>query len=73
MPGRVRKKFVDDRRSSMVSAPAEGPAFAVEVEEREATEPHWKDQLLMLLRAIASDAFERVSQRILREAGFLKV
>jgi restriction system protein len=39
----------------------------------EATEPHWKDQLLAALRALRSDAFERLTQRILREAGFLKV
>jgi restriction system protein len=34
---------------------------------------HWKDQLLAVLRGIAPDAFERLAQRLLREAGFLKV
>src|SRR5205807_2837236 len=34
---------------------------------------HWKDDLLALLRALSPDAFERLAQRVLREAGFLKV
>ena len=33
----------------------------------------WKDQLLHVLQDLAPDAFERLSQRLLREAGFLRV
>jgi restriction system protein len=33
----------------------------------------WKDQLLRQLLAIDPSAFERLSQRLLREAGFIKV
>ena len=33
----------------------------------------WKLSLLTLLGAIGADAFERLSQRLLREAGFIKV
>lgn len=33
----------------------------------------WNDQLLSALLDIEPDAFERVSQRLLREAGFVKV
>ena len=40
---------------------------------QEAIEPHWKDQLFAVLRGIPPNAFERLSQRLLREAGFLKV
>ena len=36
-------------------------------------EESWKDQLLEVLRAMAPDAFERLAQRLLREAGFTKV
>jgi restriction system protein len=36
-------------------------------------EDYWKDRLLNVLRQMAPDAFERLSQRILREAGFIKV
>jgi restriction system protein len=33
----------------------------------------WKDQLLKTLKAMRPDAFERLSKRLLREAGFLSV
>ena len=33
----------------------------------------WQDQLLSVLQAISPDTFERLSQRILRESGFVKV
>lgn len=35
--------------------------------------PIWKDKLLRVLRNIQPDAFERLAQRVLREAGFIKV
>lgn len=40
-----------------------------------ATEPtvDWKDHLLELLKKLEPAAFERLAQRILREAGFIKV
>jgi len=34
---------------------------------------HWKDELLSSLKAMLPDAFERLAQRLLREAGFVKV
>lgn len=34
---------------------------------------NWKDQLLDTLKAMDPSAFERLSQRLLREAGFVKV
>jgi restriction system protein len=42
----------------------------------QSVEPHdlrWKDQLLDVLRNLKPDAFERLAQRLLREAGFIKV
>lgn len=33
----------------------------------------WKDQLLSVLHKLRSDAFERLAQRLLREAGFTKI
>jgi restriction system protein len=33
----------------------------------------WKDHLLEILRSLEPAAFERLAQRILREAGFIKV
>jgi len=45
---------------------------AVELEETDAADD-WKASLLTALGAMPSDAFERLSQRILREEGFTKV
>lgn len=46
-------------------------------EDTDASEPaeqlDWKDQLLGALRAMDPSAFERLSQRLLRESGFVKV
>ena len=41
--------------------------------ERPPPEETWKDRLLAALRAMMPDAFERLAQRLLREAGFVKV
>lgn len=38
-----------------------------------APEESWKDTLLTVLRKMPTDAFERLAQRLLREAGFIKV
>ena len=46
---------------------------SVEEEEEEAVEATWQDELLALLKEMPPDAFERLAQRILREAGFVKV
>jgi restriction system protein len=83
IPARVRKQFIDDQRAKDVALP-EKPAEvagllevssspALDADDVEATEPHWKDQLLGVLRALHPDAFERLTQRLLREAGFIKV
>jgi restriction system protein len=41
--------------------------------DQEQPDDGWRDQLLSLLQAMPPDAFERLSQRILRESGFIKV
>ncbi|QCB56787.1 Mrr restriction system protein [Sphingopyxis sp. PAMC25046] len=47
---------------------------AVEAPESEPDNAEdWKSQLLAVLVSMAPDAFERLSQRLLREAGFTKV
>jgi len=42
-----------------------------DVDER--TEGDWKDQLLSVLKSMDPAAFERLSQRLLRESGFIEV
>ena len=63
-PARVRK--------------AQAAARAARTEEEDAeqevaAEQSWKEHLLAVLRALPSDAFERLGQRLLRESGFIKV
>lgn len=60
---RVRAKARDVGGVSDIAAPPE------EVE----TEGDWKDQLLAVLLKLDPSAFERLSQRLLREYGFIKV
>ena len=53
VPARVRKQALEDKRAKdlahPMAAPGENPATAVETEELEATEAHWKTQLLSIL------------------------
>lgn len=44
-----------------------------ELQEETETTEEWKDKLLNVLYNITPDAFERLSQRILRESGFFQV
>jgi restriction system protein len=86
IPTQVRKLSINDQRAKDIAVAAKGetrakddglpeasPAVALDADDIEATEPHWKDQLLGVLRSLRSDAFERLTQRLLREAGFIKV
>ena len=86
IPAQVRKQFIDDKRTKEVAVVAIGEKQAedfdlpqvnrsatLDADDIEATEPHWKDQLLGALRILHPDAFERLAQRLLREAGFIKV
>ena len=87
IPARVRRQFIDDKRAKEIDIPTVNearaneqaspevvdPAATLDSDDIEVTEPHWKDHLLRVLRAIRPDAFERLSQRLLREAGFIKV
>ncbi|KAB2340893.1 restriction endonuclease [Actinomadura rudentiformis] len=43
----------------------------VEQEDDGADQPHWRDELLSALMRVSPDAFERLTQRLLREAGFI--
>jgi restriction system protein len=63
IPAAVRKEFTGKKKR---------PVEVEEVEE-ETIEETWRDQLLSIVREMPADAFERLAQRILREAGFVKV
>lgn len=66
---KVRLKFPKSSREKQNDA-SDTPILAL---ERNEIAPTWKDDLLTVLRALPSSAFERLSQRLLREAGFVTV
>jgi restriction system protein len=73
IPARVRKQVAEGKLTNHIPPALENLATGLDTEDVEATDPHWKDQLLDILRNLKPDAFERLAQRLLREAGFLKV
>jgi restriction system protein len=61
------KRFVQDElKSRKTQNQPEQPSDAID-------EPAWHHELLEILRAMAPDAFARLIQRLLREAGFIQV
>ena len=65
------------RRSSYERRPVGGKRAASsldeEAEDSDAEVATWRDELLTTLQAMDPAAFERLAQRLLREAGFIKV
>ncbi len=71
IPAKVRKTGYERRKlERAVGAILEGEDLS---EDDLPSEDTWKDSLIATLLEIAPDAFERLAQRILREAGFSKV
>jgi restriction system protein len=68
VPALVRKMDADARKHETPDVEDEPVVDAID-----ALELDWKDQLLECLKSIEPAAFERLSQRLLREAGFIKV
>jgi restriction system protein len=64
----LRARYLNRLRTGRKDAPSHGDKQAGEAESPE--EPSWKEQLLEQLMSIAPDAFERLAQRLLREADF---
>lgn len=69
-PDRIRKKCHDEYKAKQAAKAAEEEAAAPEDAE---LETDWKDALLAVLKTMDPAAFERLSQRVLRESGFVKV
>ena len=70
VPATVRRQDYERRRAEQGREPTTE-------EVAQLTEPlpeeSWKDRLLTVVKTMSPDAFERLAQRILREAGFIKV
>jgi restriction system protein len=62
---RLREEQRAKRQSQQVKDASGG------VEQPADDEQDWRDQLLDVLMSVPADAFERLSQRLLREAGFI--
>lgn len=60
------RRYQEERRQSSL-AEDDSPADDV------VDEPQWKEQLLQRLMGMSPEAFERLAQRLLREAGFRNV
>lgn len=73
VPVRVRKQLAEDRFSKGAVDRLDDIEPLVPAQDVEAQEPRWKERLLEVLRSLQPAAFERLAQRILREAGFVRV
>jgi restriction system protein len=69
IPAETRKKNYEIRKQKKHKPEKSPDDEAVEVDE----ETSWRDRLLAVLTKMKPDAFERLAQRVLREAGFTKV
>ena len=72
VPMLVRRQDYDRRLADQETLPPITTEEAV-AQEQAPPEESWKDKLLFTLKNMSPDAFERLSQRLLREAGFIKV
>lgn len=70
IPAQVRRQDYEKRRAGQDREPTSEEAVQA---NEPPSEESWKDRLLTTVKAMAPDAFERLAQRILREAGFIKV
>jgi restriction system protein len=70
VPAQVRRADYERRRSEDDTG---NSTFDDETSNVDSVIASWRDELLQTLRNIEPAAFERLSQRILREAGFIKV
>jgi len=73
VPSQVRKQVSLARRDRETGTTEAGSNGVGDAEEIEGETYFWKDELLNVLRGLRADAFERLAQRVLREAGFIKV
>ena len=70
---RVTQEERNRARAKREAAKAEKLDVVESVDDATKEDQDWKSLLLADLRGIAPDAFERLSQRLLREAGFTRV
>ena len=67
------RKIEDNGDSATLTAQAQGEAASTELLEPVDADQTWQENLLDLLKKMDPAAFERLTQRLLREAGFRNV
>jgi restriction system protein len=70
IPAQVRAQRPKRKKASHSTESLRG---GPEEEEEDGEEVDWKTQLVEIVQALPADAFERLCQRLLREAGFISV
>ena len=70
MAARKKAKQAEAAQAPLFSDPVE---MTVHEAESEAEQAEWNDALLQVLRTMDPSAFERLTQRLLRESGFVRV
>jgi restriction system protein len=73
IPALVTRQYAEQRRVRANAISSAGLDAAASEQEIGDGDTYWKDELLQVLRTLNPAAFERLAQRLLREAGFIKV
>ena len=67
------RSLVRQDRNRRIQASRNRQNVSIDESDDALGEPSWEDALLAIVRQVNPDAFERLSQLILRESGFIKV
>ncbi len=70
---KIVRKANADRRKASVAVGGRAASDDLDIDGGETVVKDWREQLLDILLALDPAAFERLCQRLLREAGFIKV
>jgi restriction system protein len=70
---RAAKKKEEEYSRKTGDIPSDSTSLEIDSDDQDTVSDDWKNALLAVLKEMDPSAFERLSQRLLREAGFTKV
>ena len=70
---RAAKKEEEEHSRKKCDIPSDSTPLEIDSDDQDTVSDDWKNALLAVLKEMDPSAFERLSQRLLREAGFTKV
>jgi len=70
---RAAKKEEEEHSRKTGDIPSDSTPLEIDSDDQDTVSDDWKNALLAVLKEMDPSAFERLSQRLLREAGFTKV